>query len=445
MSRVDRARADDGRTSPTSARSRERHQHRGEPRVPPDSRACVVETQYRGSTGCWERRQAPRPGTPGPRCNPSGLRRSPMWGCATEMSNQIRAERTARKRCFGVYIPRVPARTSGRQGERHSGRRPRRRAPGRGPKVSMRDVAESHCPDESPVTCRDHGPQLLVKEAVRRRGPHESKVDHGKHLDAKCLEVVLNTAPQLPWIVRGEDLPPGAPCRTDLAHQHEIGRVRRQRLSDELVHDGGSVILSRIDVIDAAVDGIPQEGNGLGSVCRRSKYIWPRKPHGSETNWRTPNMAPRTVRLAARRNGTGSSFSIATADHYPYAGRMAPLTGAATSLTRKAMMSAIASGATARASISSGSASLFLAVSISWGATPFTRIPTGRNSTSRRRIKCARAALLDGIRGHPHGRLDAGTSCDVHDRTGALPLHVRSYCLAQPKGSPQVHIDHCPQ
>src|SRR6202034_1559569 len=82
------------------------------------------------------------------------------------------------------------------------------------------------------------------------------------------------------------DLPPGGPCRTDLAHQHEMGRVRRQRLSDELVDDGGSVILSRIDVIDAAVDSIPQEGNGLASVCRRSKHILPRKPHGSETNWR---------------------------------------------------------------------------------------------------------------------------------------------------------------
>ncbi len=61
--------------------------------------------------------------------------------------------------------------------------------------------------------------------------------------------------------------------------------------------------------------------------------------------------------------------------------------GAAASLTRKATTSAIASGVTACASTSLGNDARARAVSSNWGATLLTRMPSGRSSTSRMRIK----------------------------------------------------------
>src|SRR5258708_6847536 len=68
------------------------------------------------------------------------------------------------------------------------------------------------------------------------------------------------------------------------------------------------------------------------------------------------------------------------------------------------MMSAIAPGAVACASRSGGRYGRFLALSISAGATAFTRIPSGRSSRSSTRGRWTRVALLTAEAGIPAGR-----------------------------------------
>src|SRR5678815_3697902 len=77
-------------------------------------------------------------------------------------------------------------------------------------------------------------------------------------------------------------------------------------------------------------------------------------------------------RLAASQ--VRSRHQIPVIHQAPYAGRMAPLTGAAASLTRNAITPAIASGAAACAITSAGNVARLSGVSSSWGATAFTRI-----------------------------------------------------------------------
>jgi hypothetical protein len=71
----------------------------------------------------------------------------------------------------------------------------------------------------------------------------------------------------------------------------------------------------------------------------------------------------------------------------PRAGRIAPLTGAAALLTRKAITAAMDSGLTACASMSVGTRARLAGVSMSYGATAFTRIPCGCSSASRIRVR----------------------------------------------------------
>src|SRR5258707_1993180 len=72
----------------------------------------------------------------------------------------------------------------------------------------------------------------------------------------------------------------------------------------------------------------------------------------------------------------------------------APLTGTPPSPARSTISSAIASGEVACAITSSGRNDRFTGVSISCGATAFTRIPCGRSSRSSTRTRWLRAALL---------------------------------------------------
>jgi hypothetical protein len=88
---------------------------------------------------------------------------------------------------------------------------------------------------------------------------------------------------------------------------------------------------------------------------------------------------------------------------YFLVGSIAPLHGAAASLTRNAITSAIASGAPACAITSAGNVARLAGVSSSCGATALTRIPCGRSSISRMRVKWTRAALLTAYAAMPPG------------------------------------------
>jgi len=103
-----------------------------------------------------------------------------------------------------------------------------------------------------------------------------------------------------------------------------------------------------------------------------------------------PRLAPSAVPFTLLPGRIVTPTEMTTTD----IARTVADTAAAASLTRKVITAAIASGATACAITSAWNIARFLGVSSSCGATAFTRIPCGRSSISRMRVKWTRAALL---------------------------------------------------
>src|SRR5712691_5939798 len=157
-------------------------------------------------------------------------------------------------------------------------------------------------------------------------------------------------------------LPESAQVRVDSSLSETGGRPENSGIPACDYREDGQVQLVHQVVDEQAVPELPAQLDHDGAptrCCRRGRCVAPGQPH-----------------------------------YAPYAGNIAPLTGAAASLTRKAITPAIASGATACAITSAGNMARFLGVSSSCGATAFTRIPCGRSSISRMRAMWTRAALL---------------------------------------------------
>jgi hypothetical protein len=93
-----------------------------------------------------------------------------------------------------------------------------------------RDVAETDRFDQTVVTGRDHGVELIVEESIRSGVSHEAKVDNWKHLDTESSEVLFDGLSKLPGFVVGEDATLPVPPRTDLAHQDQLRGVGMERL-----------------------------------------------------------------------------------------------------------------------------------------------------------------------------------------------------------------------
>ena len=53
---------------------------------------------------------------------------------------------------------------------------------------------------------------------------------------------------------------------------------------DELIRDVGTVVLRRVDVIDAEFHGAPQNRNGLAAVFRRPEHPGTWQLHGAEAD-----------------------------------------------------------------------------------------------------------------------------------------------------------------
>jgi hypothetical protein len=70
----------------------------------------------------------------------------------------------------------------------------------------------------------------------------------------------------------------------DFAYQNEPGRVRVERLQDELVDHVGPVVLGCVDVVDPGLNGLPEQLDRIVGVRWRPEHARPGQPHGSETD-----------------------------------------------------------------------------------------------------------------------------------------------------------------
>jgi hypothetical protein len=104
----------------------------------------------------------------------------------------------------------------------------------------------------------------------------------------------------------------------------------------------------------------------------------------------------------------------------PQADTTAPLTGAARSLTRKAMMSAAASGRTACASTSAGRPARFLEVSRSCEATAFTPHTVWAQLKVEVPDEMAEDRLAEAVRRQARGRVDEGLGHSLIGRVAHL-------------------------
>ena len=120
------------------------------------------------------------------------------------------------------------------------------------------------------------------------RGPglavEQPQVDERQPLHAERAEVVLDARAQLLGAQRGQPRPPVVAPRADLRHETQPVGVRVQRLADERVDDVGAVVLRRVDVVDAELDGPAQDGQRGVAVARRAEHAGAGELHRAEAD-----------------------------------------------------------------------------------------------------------------------------------------------------------------
>ena len=135
-------------------------------------------------------------------------------------------------------------------------------------------------------------------------------------------------------------------------------------VADELVGDVGPVVLGRVDVVDAELDGAAQDGDRRGAVARRPEDARARELHGAEAHAvdgapsrrNVVSVMPHTVRYGRRSRTRGRS-----------------IVGASTTTLRRGTPSSRTSCARARAQV-----------------TPERRRPAGRRAAGARPACAAR-------------------------------------------------------
>ena len=103
-----------------------------------------------------------------------------------------------------------------------------------------------------------------------------AQVDDGELLDPQAGEVVFDGGPEfarlLGWLQRDGGV---NAVRSDLADEHDVVGVGRERAPDQLVGQAGTVKLRRVEVVDAQLDGAAEQGDRF--VCRERS---PARPLG---------------------------------------------------------------------------------------------------------------------------------------------------------------------
>ena len=128
----------------------------------------------------------------------------------------------------------------------------------------MFDAADADAADLALGAQSDHLGQLAVQVDRRRSiataalGTEEPQVDHVDPLHLEAPQVGLDPGSQLVGPLRGDPAAPAVTLGADLGDQHQVLRVGVKRGVDQLVGDVGTVILGRVDVVDAELDGPAQ-------------------------------------------------------------------------------------------------------------------------------------------------------------------------------------------
>ena len=113
---------------------------------------------------------------------------------------------------------------------------------------------------------------------------HPAQVDRAELPHAERTEVVLHAGTQLGRRLRR--VPPAGVVadRPDLGHDDEVVGVRVQGLADQLVGDVRPVVLGRVDVVDAGLDGPAQHGDRFVVVARRAQHAGTGQLHRAEAD-----------------------------------------------------------------------------------------------------------------------------------------------------------------
>ena len=119
------------------------------------------------------------------------------------------------------------------------------------------------------------GARLVVEQA---------QVDERQPLDVERAEVVLDAGAQLVGAQRGQPAALLVAARADLRHEAQAVGVGVQRLADELVDDVRPVVLRRVDVVDAELDGAAQDGERGVAVARRAEDAGAGELHRAESD-----------------------------------------------------------------------------------------------------------------------------------------------------------------
>ena len=169
-----------------------------------------------------------------------------------------------------------------------------------------RHVAEADPADLARVSQRRQLRELVVEvnQLVALgddawRDVHPAHVDHADLIDPERGQVGLDLGAQLLRPLGRDEAAAGVPFRPDLAHQHQVVGVGRQRGADERV--AVAVELRGVDVVDARADRLPQH---------RERRVPVRVPalqlHRAEAD--AGDRPPRQPRGAAR-SGDGAAWN----------------------------------------------------------------------------------------------------------------------------------------
>ncbi|MNV78549.1 hypothetical protein D3C71_1720450 [compost metagenome] len=108
---------------------------------------------------------------------------------------------------------------------------------------------------------------------------HGAEVDHVEHVAPQVAQIVMHGARQ--HVGRESGIPRCviAAHGADLGHDHEIVRIRRQRLADQQVGDVGAVEIAGVDVVDAGGHGLAQDRKRGVAILGRAEYAWAGQLH----------------------------------------------------------------------------------------------------------------------------------------------------------------------
>ena len=107
------------------------------------------------------------------------------------------------------------------------------------------------------------------------RGAHrraDAQIDHVDHVKAEVAQIIVHRVDNFLLRMRRNPGLVGPAPRADFGHNHQIFRVRMQRLFDQPVADVWPVKIGSVDVIHAGGDRFAQQ-------CDRRVFIFRRSPH----------------------------------------------------------------------------------------------------------------------------------------------------------------------